>query len=238
MILPNDFETTRRFLEEYDRVERPFRTKWRMEILGKSVKTPAVSVSPHENQHIVTLEEEIRRCWFETGRCYTYGFFQAATLLASIVVELCIERYLRSKGLWEEYREKVEGKARTLGSLIAFASEHRDRGPYLTPTILVKCKELNKRRIEAAHMNRRRSIVLTIPGHPNKSLNDIDEIENVSQPSTEKPGEKEAHLSLDEIGILYDPVKEEFYKVRAFKKYASDAVELAVEITELICQLG
>jgi len=207
-----------------------------MEILGKSVKTPPINVSPLENRHIVTLEEEIARCWFETGRCYTYGFFQAATLLASIVVELCIECYLRSKGLWDEY-EEVDEKSRTFGSLIAFASERKGRGPYLTPTILNKCKELNRRRIEAAHMNRRRSIVLTIPSSTSR-LNDIDEIENVSQPSTEKPGEKEAYLMLNEIAILYDPVKEEFYKVRPFKKFAREAIELTVEITKLICELG
>lgn len=232
MGLSNDFETTRRFLEEHDRVERPFRAKWRVEVLGKHVRVPSVKTPAHEYQHLVTVEEEIQRCWFETGWCYTYGLFQAAILQASIVVELCIERYLRSKGLWEEYEKEVKKESRrTFGSLIAFAS---DRGPYLTPTILVKCKELNKRRIEAAHMNRRRNLVLTVQ---NINRNDIDEIENVSQPSAEKPGEKEAFIASGEPRILFDPQKEEFYKVRAFKKYASEAVELTAEITELVSQL-
>jgi hypothetical protein len=233
MMLPKDFETTRRFLEEYDRVERPFRAKWRVEVLGKRVRFPSVKISANEFRHLVTVEEEIQRCWFETGWCYTYGLFQAATLLASIVAELCIERYLRSKGLWEEYRNtfKEESK-RTFGSLIAFA---RDRGPHLTPTILMKCDELNKRKIEAAHMNRRRNLVLTVQ---NRDLDDIDEIENVSQPSAEKPSEKEAFIALGEPRMLFDPRKEEFYKVRAFKKYANESVGLAAEISEMVFQLG
>jgi len=204
-----------------------------VEVLGKRVRFPSVKVPANEYQHLITVEEEIQRCWFETGWCYTYGLFQATILQASIVVELCIERYLRSKGLWEEYEKEVrEESRRTFGSLIAFA---RDQGPYLTPTILVKCKELNKRRIEAAHMNRRRNLVLTIQ---NSNLNDIDEIENVSQPSIEKPGEKEAFIASGEPGILFDPRKEEFYKVRAFKKYANESVGLAAEIAEMVFQLG
>jgi hypothetical protein len=231
--LAMDPDTTRRVLEEVDRNQRPFRTKWRCEVLGTSIKLPTVKLERTATVHIVSLDEEIARCWFEAGWAYTYGLFQSATLLTCTVVELTIERYLRSKDLWIDYENEVEEKYRTLGSVVSFCRPRRNRGAYLTEKILEKCARLNEIRIEAVHMNKRRNLVLKLPPEFD-SLDDIDEIENVMQPAVDGSGKKEAYFSVNETGILYDPTSQDFYKVRAFKRYAKEAISLTSETTKLV----
>ena len=234
--LPLDPETTRGILEETDRNQRPFRTKWRCEILGTSVKLPTVKLERTATMHTVSLDEEIARCWFEAGWAYTYGLFQSATLLTCAIIELAIERYLRSKDLWIDYENEVEEKHRTLGSAISFCRPRKNRGAYLTERILEKGTRLNEIRIEAAHMNKRRNLVLKLPPEFD-SLDEIDEIEIVMQPAVDGSGKKEVYFSVNETGILFDPANQDFYKVRAFKRYAKEAISLTSEITKLIFEL-
>jgi hypothetical protein len=234
--LSHDYETTRGMLEEIDRNQRPFRTKWRCEILGTSIKLSTVKLERTATTHTVSLDEEIVRCWFEAGWAYTYGLFQSATLLACAIIELVIERYLRSKDLWIDYENEVEEKHRTLGSVISFCRPRKNRGTYFTEKILEKSTRLNEIRIEAAHMNKRRNVVLKLPPKFD-SLDDIDEIENVMQPAMDGSGKKDAYFSVGETGILYDPTKQDFYKVRAFKRYAREAIALTSEISKLVFEL-
>lgn len=72
--LASDSETTRKFLEEYDREERPYRVKWRREILDTGISLPKVKVAPWMREHLLSLDEEIQRCWFDTGVAYTWAF--------------------------------------------------------------------------------------------------------------------------------------------------------------------
>jgi hypothetical protein len=226
---PSDPETTRKFLEEYDRIERPFRTNWRREILGVGISLPRVRVEPWRKEHLLSLEDEIHRCWFEVGIAFTYGLFQSALLMTCLVVELAIERYLRTKDLWSGYEKRFDEHYRSLGTLIHYCRETS----YLTPAIIAKCSDLNQLRIEAAHMNKRRKVTLRIPPS-NDPLNDMDEIENVT---TIEKGEKTAVMALGEIGFLFDPTNSDIYKVRAFKRYAKQALDLTSQITKLIFSL-
>lgn len=82
-------------------------------------------------------------------------------------------------------------------------------------------------------MNKRPNLVLRIPN----PQNDIDEIQNISQPAADESGEKEALFVRDEPGIFFDPGKKDFYKVLAVKQYVARAVMLTSEITSLILEL-
>jgi hypothetical protein len=232
-ILPSDYDTTLKFLDEYDKEERPHRAKWRCEILKVGITIPPVRVTPWERDHLVNLDEEIHRCWFEMGQAYTYGFFQSVTLMTCLIVELTLERYLRTKDLWDVYERRFEQNQRTFGTLVSYCRGSNREPPLLTSTILQKCQELNRMRIEAAHMNVRRNITLRIPPQTDP-LNDMDEIEKVT---VIERGEKTATMAIDEIGFLIDPQTSDFYKVRAFRRYAKESARLASEITKLLSQL-
>jgi hypothetical protein len=85
-------------------------------------------------------------------------------LLASIVVELSIERYLRCKELWDEYAGK------TPENYNLSRREEQRRVSYADNSL---CKRLNALRIEAAHMN-------TFPHEDLSPPNEMDEVEDVS----------------------------------------------------------
>ena len=231
--LPSDPETIHHVLEEYDRTERPYRTEWRCEILRTFITLPTVMVTPWQREYVLTLDEEIRRRWNEAGWAYTYGLFQAATLLICVFVELELERYLRARNLWSDYEELYKEHQRTFGSLIQFCRGSKKRGRHTTKSFLEKCDDLNQIRIEAAHMNIRRSATLKVP--PNMdSENDMDEIQNIT---VEKNGKKSGIayiLDLDDLGYLHDDKTHEFYRVRAFGHYARKALGLASEIANLL----
>lgn len=231
--LPSDPETTRKFLEEFDREERPYRTKWRCEILDTGISLPKVNVVPWIREHLLSLDEEIQRCWFDTGLAYTYGLFQSATLMTCIVVELTIERYLLAKDLWSGYEANYDENRRTFGALINYCKGSEQGGGYLTPTIIEECSKLNKIRIEAAHMNNRRNVTLKIPPQTDPA-NDMDEIENVT---VKEDGEKAAYMAINDMGFLIDPQSNDIYKVRAFKHYARQAIALASTVTKMLFAL-
>jgi len=230
---PSNLEAARKILEEYDREERPYRTKWRREILGIGISLPRVRVEPSMLQHLLSLDDEILRCWFEVGLAYTYGLFQAACVMTCMVAELTIERYLRFKDLWTDYECMLEENHRTFGSLISYCEGPSQKAGYLTATITKKCRELNRIRIEAAHMNMRRSVTLKIPPQTDP-LNDMDEIENVT---VLEGVEKAAYMMQGDMGFLIDPHSHDIYKVRAFKHYARKAMVTVSEITKLLFAL-
>jgi len=225
-------------LREYDRSQLAFRSAWRLEITGLSIMgLPPAPIQRKVAEHTLTLDEEIGRCWFEAGWCYTYGLFQSSVLLAAIVAELVLERYLRSKQLWSDYTNEVDESQRTLGSMINFCKPRKDRGPYVTSKILRKFKELNELRIEAAHLKVRRNLTLALPEKP--SLNEIDEVQQISQKEINKNGKEVlvAYSWVEDI-VLIDPETTLLYKVRAFKLYAKRALILASEISSLMFELG
>jgi hypothetical protein len=82
-------------------------------------------------------------------------------------------------------------------------------------------------------MKKRRHATLRIPPQIDPS-DDMDEIENVT---IMENGEKTAYMAINEMGFLVDPTSYDIYKVRAFKRYAREGLELASEITKLLFAL-
>ncbi len=225
------------FLEAHDRDERPSRAKWHLEIAEIGIASPESHYDGRRKaaDFDYALRSEINRCWLETGEAYSYGLFQSAVLLASIVGELSIERYLRRKELWDEYAGKTTENYRTLGNLKSFCQA----GAYLTPTILSLCDRLITLRNEAAHMNIHRYV----SGWPSDDLsppNEMDEVEDVSVRTVNEKGEV---TSISVSGITGEPVfidprgQVKMIKIRAFKQYARQAIDIASRMTSLISQL-
>jgi hypothetical protein len=229
------------FLEMHDKDERSSRAKWYLEITNMKIASPDYQLGSREQALDVdhALRGEINRCWLETGWAYSYGLFQSCVPLASIVVELSIERYLRRKDLWDEYANNTPEKHRTLGNLISFCRADKRRGAYLTKTILELCDLLNARRIEAAHMNAHRYL----NAYPSEDLsppNEMDETEDVSIWSVNEKGQPSiiANAAVNEpvfMGLTGGRIG--FVKIRAFKRYGLQAMDLASKITNSLSQL-
>ena len=230
--MPNpsvSFNETLKFLEDVDRAERPFRTKNRMEIFGKTIYIPLIY---HDQAGVLrTIEEEIKRCWLEANWCYTYGFFQASIILDAITVELLIERYIRAKDLWDEYESVTPSNHRTFGSLIQFC---KDRA-YLPSSVIRPCSSLRDLRNEAAHGGRRRKILADNPTEFD-FVDALDEIEDVSTLRKDDLGHLRlvANTTIDEMDLLYDENTGRFQKIRYLKKYARDALRLTLIIASTI----
>ena len=229
------------FLEGHDRDERPSRAKWHLEIAKIGIALPESYYDGRREaaDFDYALRSEINRCWLETGEAYSYGLFQSAVLLASIVGELSIERYLRRKELWDEYADKTTENYRTLGNLKSFCQANDKRGAYLTPTILSLCDRLITLRNEAAHMNTHR-YVSGWPSNDLSSPNEMDEVEDVSVRTVNEKGEV---TSISVSGITGEPVfidprgQVKMIKIRAFKQYAREAIGITSQLAKLISQL-
>lgn len=228
------------FLETHDRDERPSRAKWHLEIASMGIASPEYHYDGRRkaSDFDYALRSEINRCWLETRWAYSYGLFQSAVLLASIVVELSIERYLRRKELWDEYTDETPEDHRTLGTLWRFCqARKKKRGAYLTPTVLSLCERLNKLRIEAAHMNTHR-YMNTWPSD-DLSLsppNEMDEVEDVSVRTVSEKGK----VTITAPATTGEPVfigPKGMVKIRAFKQYAREAIGTASQTTNLVSQL-
>jgi hypothetical protein len=226
------------FLEAHDQDERHSRAKWHLEIANMGIASPEsddrAGWEAFEVDH--ALRSEIDRCWLETGWAYSYGLFQSAVLLASIVVELSIERYLRRKELWDEYADKTPENHRTLGSLTAFCRAEKRRGAYLTSTILSLCKRLNALRIEAAHMNNHR-YMNTFPPEDLSPPNEMDEVEDVSVRTVNEKGEITIAVPATTGEPVFIDPRGVIVKIRAFKQYAREAIGIASQTANLVSQL-
>jgi len=234
-------EATEGSIVEYDRSQLKFRAKWRLEVLGRSIWTPGrgPEISPtFEIPHSLNPEEETVRCWTEAFKAYTYGLFQSCTLMASVVVELLVEIFLRSKDLFSEYEAKyADQNYRTFGTLINFCETEK----VLTPKILEKLRRVRDLRNEAAHMSIRRNMTLrpfpTEQGTLEQPYNDIDEIEKLSTKVQNGKETVQEAVFLPNEPVFIDSRDGMVYQVRAFKKYAVDAVNLADEISHLLRDL-
>jgi hypothetical protein len=229
-------EATEAWLREYDRSQLKFRTRWRLEVLGKSIWIPGrgPQTSPtYEVEHSLNLEEETRRCWNEAFKAYTYGVFQSSALLASVVVELLVEVFLRSKDLFAKYEVRYpDVNRRTFGTLI----EHCDAQKIVTPKTLEKLRRVRDIRNEAAHMTIRRNLTLRVypTGEP---YNKIDEIEKISVEGSDAKGPMHGAIFLPGEPVLIDTRDNMVYQARAFKKYALEVIGLVDEISHLLRDL-
>ena len=223
----------------HDEEERPSRAKWHLEISGAIIAIPdsdfRAEKEDFEADH--ALRSEINRCWLETQLAYAYGSFQSATLLASIVVELSIERYLRRKNLWDEYAEATPENYRTLGSLISYCRPTDKRGGYLTPGMLTLCDRLTTLRNEAAHMNKHR-YMLAWPTEDLSPPNDMDEVEDVAKRTVSEKGEVTVIApALPGEPVFIHPAGR-MVKLRAFKPYAREATSIASQLAGFIASLN
>jgi hypothetical protein len=232
-------EATEASLKEYDRSQLKFRTRWRLEVLGRSIWTPGPQISPaYEIEHSLNLREETVRCWTEAFEAYTYGLFQSSALLASIVVELLVEMFLRSKDLFSDYETQYpDVDRRTFGTLIRYCEAEK----LVTPKILEKLRRIRDIRNEAAHMSIRRNLTLRVlpteEGALQEPYNKIDEIEKISVRTSDEKGPLHEAIFLPNEPVLIDTRDNMVYQVRAFKKYALEAVELTDEISHLLRDL-
>jgi len=232
-------ETTKSFLREFDRTQLDFRAKRRFEVLGKSFWTPwhgSQRSSTYEVEHSLNLEEEVSRCWREAFNAYTYGLFQGSALLASVVVELLVEMFLRSKDLWAEYEKKYPDEDyRTFGTLIRFCDANESRGALVTSNILEKLRRIRDIRNEVTHMSIRRGVKLRVfPMEP--PYNQMDEFERISVEVRDEKGKVNGAYSEEGEPVLIDNRDMTVWKVRAFKKYALEVIQLADEVSHMFKQ--